>query len=350
MLFLRCFTVLLFLFAFSLYPLYAKVVDRTLAIVNGEAIMLSEFNKTIDPVMEQYKLITPAADRSPEKVKELKEKLLDQMIDEKLLKQEAKKEKIRVSKRDVEDGIEQVKKRFATEAEFQKELEKENIKMSDFEKRIKDQIMVMKLTEQKMKSGVDNPQEDEVKEFYENIKKKMEGKNLGLENKKEEEMNKLAKYFSRATSEQIRARHILIQANKNASMKEKSAARRRINEIKKKIKEGADFTEMVKEYSEDPGSKNRGGDLGYFAKGDMVPEFEKAAFSLKVGEVSDPVLTDFGYHIIRLEEKRASTSFSFEAARNDLEQYLYQLKIQEEYEKWLKSLRAKATIKINDIE
>jgi peptidyl-prolyl cis-trans isomerase C len=295
-------------------------------------------------------MVTPVEEQTPDRLKELKEKLLEQMIDDKLLKQEAKKQKVRVSKRDVEEGIKQVRSRFATEAEFQMELKKEGITEEDFEKRIKEQLMVMKLTEQEIKAKIDPPTEEETKHLYDQINKKIAGKNLGLPEDEEEDMGKIAQLFKRASSEQVRASHILIQLDKNATMREKSAALKKIREVKKKLDDGASFRAMVKEYSEDPGSVNRGGDLGYFAKGDMVPEFEKAAFSLPVGGVSNPVLTDFGYHIIKVDEKRASQKFAFEDAKNDLEQFLYQKKAQKKYEKWLKELRSKATIKMNEID
>ena len=92
------------------------------------------------------------------------------------------------------------------------------------------------------------------------------------------------------------------------SVDELFAALAKINDVQKKLKKGDDFAELAKKYSEDPGSKDRGGDLGYFSKGDMVPPFEKAAQALDVGQVSDVVQTDFGYHIIRVEEKKAARS------------------------------------------
>ena len=144
---------------------------------NSEAypyVLISDWTKEnkiniIDPVIEQYKLVTPATEQTPEKVEELKKKLLDQMIDDKLLKQEARKQKIRVSKRDGEEGIDQVKSRFTTESEFQEELKKEDLTMSDFEKRIKEQLMVMKLTEQEIKTKTDMPTEQESEKLFNQI-------------------------------------------------------------------------------------------------------------------------------------------------------------------------------------
>jgi len=208
--------------------LNAKVVDRTVAIVNGEAIMSSEYDKVAAPVIEQYKQQAVTAEQTPEKLNEFKQKLMDQMIDDKILKQESKKDKIHVSKRELEEGIKQVKKRFKTDAEFQDELVKEDLTQPQFEKRIEDQLMVMKLIDQEVKSKVPPPAEDDIKAFYEKVQSKMAGKDLGLPKKDEDEIAALAKYLTRLTSEQVRAKHILVAVDKNATLDQKSAALKKI--------------------------------------------------------------------------------------------------------------------------
>jgi peptidyl-prolyl cis-trans isomerase C len=149
--------------------------------------------------------------------------------------------------------------------------------------------------------------------------------------------------------ERARARHILIRVAPNASKDERAAALKKIQDIQKQVK-GGDFAELAKKYSEDPGSKERGGDLGYFSRGDMVDPFEKAAFSLNVGQVSDIVTTDFGYHIIRLEERKAATKFTFDDVKDDLKEYLFQQRAARKFEGYVKDLRGKADIKINNLE
>ena len=328
----------------------AKMVERTVAIVNGEAIMASEFSKIADPVIEQYKQQASAQDQSVEKVNEFKQKLMDQMIDDKILKQEAKKAKIHVSKRELEEGIKQVKKRFQTDAEFQTELKKEDINQAQFESRIEEQLTVMKLIEQEVKAKTMPPSEDEIKAFYGKVQDKMAGKDLGLDKKEEEEVASLAKYLTRLSSEQVRAKHVLVAVDKNATLEQKSAGLKKIKEAQAELKKGVDFEEVAKKYSDDPGSKARGGDLGFFAKGDMVPEFEKVAFSLNVGQVSEPVLTDFGYHIIKVEEKRASKKVTYEDIKDDLKELLTQKAAQKKYEVWIKGLKDKSSIKINSLD
>ena len=104
--------------------------------------------------------------------------------------------------------------------------------------------------------------------------------------------------------EEVRARHILVDSEEKAK------------EIYEKIAHGADFTEMAKQYSKDPGSKDDGGDLGYFTRGRMVPQFEEAAFKLEKGEVSLPVQSQFGWHLIKVEDKRQRGAPPFERIKD----------------------------------
>ncbi len=117
-------------------------------------------------------------------------------------------------------------------------------------------------------------------------------------------------------SEQVKAKHILLD-DENAA-----------KDIIKKLEAGEDFAELAKEHSTDPTAKENGGELGYFQKGEMVPEFEAAAFSLEIGKISEPVKSSFGYHIIIVEDKREEST-TFEEAKDQIKTYLKEL----DYEK-----------------
>jgi len=118
--------------------------------------------------------------------------------------------------------------------------------------------------------------------------------------------------------EQVRARHILLSLGADASAEEAAEVELRANEILTQIREGADFAALASELSEDPGSKANGGDLGFFARGQMVKEFEDAAFSLEPGMVGELVKSEYGYHVIRVEEHRDAQQRSFEEVREEL--------------------------------
>jgi peptidyl-prolyl cis-trans isomerase C len=104
--------------------------------------------------------------------------------------------------------------------------------------------------------------------------------------------------------EEVQARHILVETEELAK------------EIKEKLKNGGDFNALAKEHSKDPGSKDNGGDLGFFTRGQMVPQFEEAAFTLNKGDVSEPLKTQFGWHLIKVEDKRAKQPPAFEVVKD----------------------------------
>lgn len=331
---------------------FAKVVDKTIAVVNGEPILASEYNSTIAPVLDQWKRATPEQDQTDIKFKELKKNLLDMMVDNKLLKQEAIKRKIRVTKREIEEQMKQFKEGYKTEAEFQDELRKENLTQPQFEKKIEEELMAMKLARQEVGDAVQSPGEEQTRALYKQIMDKMEGKDLGLEKKAELEIEQLAKIMKQMSSELVKVRHILVQVAKDASMQEKLAAQKQIEKIQAESKKGGDFEELAKKYSDDNYTKENGGQVGYITKDDerYPKEFVSAALGLNVGKVSKPVLTDFGWHLIKVDEKKAARKVPYEEVANDLKGILFKKAQQAKYEEWVKGIRAKATIKINSVE
>jgi len=300
----------------------AKVVDKTIATVDGEVILMSEFEKRAKPVMEEYEKFLTGPDKEM-KVKDLKEKILDQMIDEKILIREAKRMKFNVSRKEIQDGIEEIKKRFGAEEEFNQELAKQGLTEEKFKDQVKEQIMVIKLIDQEIKNKVAAPTDSEIEDFYKQNESEM------------------------VEPEQVRARHILIKISENS---DKAAALKKIKQILKEVKEGkSTFSELAKKYSEDP-SAARGGDIGFFIRGQMVRKFEDVAFALNVGEISDVVETEYGYHIIQCVEKKAAEKKSLEEIRDYLRNFIFQKRMEERYEKWLRGLRDKASITKGEIE
>jgi peptidyl-prolyl cis-trans isomerase C len=338
--------------ALMVSPLSAKVLDRTVATVNGQAIMLSEYEKNADPVLEQFKKGAPASEQTPERVADIKKRVMDQMIDDRLLVQEAKKKTIRVSQLEVDDGVKKVRTRFATEEEFNKEMGKEGMGYEDFRKHIQDQLATIKLIDQEVKAKVPPPGDDEIKQLFDTLDAILKDKPIpGSHTASEvEELKALAKAVERRFGERARARHILVRLAPNASKEDKETALKKIKEAQAHLKKGEDFAEVAKKYSDDPGSKDRGGDLGYFSRGDMVPAFDKAAFALDVGQTSGIVESDFGYHIIQVQEKKAATKMSLDEIKDDLREYLFQQRGAKRFESYVKDLRSKADIKVNSLD
>jgi peptidyl-prolyl cis-trans isomerase C len=147
-------------------------------------------------------------------------------------------------------------------------------------------------------------------------------------------------------AERVRASHILFAFPQGADPAARELARTRAAAVLKDVRAGKDFAELAKVHSQDPGSGANGGDLGYFQQGQMVPPFEKVAFSLKAGQTSDLVETEFGVHIIRVADHQAARTLPLDEIRPQLQQFIIERKRQSETEAFVNGLRAKSTVEI----
>jgi peptidyl-prolyl cis-trans isomerase C len=143
--------------------------------------------------------------------------------------------------------------------------------------------------------------------------------------------------------EKIRASHILIKVDPQADSPKKEEARQQLEQIQQKLDSGEDFGALAKAFSQGP-SSSRNGDLGYFGHGQMVKPFEDAAFALKPGEVSGIVETNFGYHLIKVYDKKPETMTPFYEARSKIEEHLKQDKIRKEIGELIEKLKQRAVV------
>ncbi len=358
-----------------------EVVGKSIAIVNGDAIFLAEFEDNWAALLEQKKKMAPEEKVTPEWEAKNKQLLLDQMIEEKILLQEANKRKVTVPKRQLEEGIMQVKNRFKNIApgakptkedmerdltsqekvEFLKELKVQDLSEKEFETKIGDQLKVMRLTEMEVREKVSppfveskspNPEDprqltpsydEEAKKLYSDLEKKFHQSNF--KPNPESDLDQMVVILKTKLGETLKASHILVKSPRADNFKDRTKALEKAKMVKSKLSQGGDFDELAAKYSDGPSAKN-GGDLGYFGHGQMVPEFETAAFKLPVGGISDVVETEFGYHIIRVEEKKAPKKLRYDDIKMDLAGYIYQKNGRERYEQYVQDLRKKADVKI----
>ncbi len=144
----------------------------------------------------------------------------------------------------------------------------------------------------------------------------------------------------------VRARHILIEVPQGATPEQEKEALKKAQRLRERILKGEDFAKLAQEYSADPGTKEKGGELGFFTQGQMVKEFEEAAFRLKPGEISEPVRTPFGYHLIQVEEIKEAKQRSFAEVKDRVREDLIQAKEEAALNKALKELAQKYGAKI----
>jgi len=239
-------------------------------------------------------------------VKRYGQDTLDSLIEKKVIELEAKKEKVKISDKEKEEEMNQYIEQYGGKDAFDAALKQSGLSKTDIEQDVIQYLSIKKMLEPKIKIT-----EDDMKKYFE-------------ENK--DSFNE---------EEQVQASHILVDDEKTAE------------EVEKKIKEGKDFAELAKEYSKDPGSAQNGGDLGYFGKGKMVKEFEDKAFSMKIGEISEPVKTEHGYHIIKLTGKKAAKDAKYEDHKDEIKDTLFNKELQSQYQPWLEGIKAKYDIKNN---
>jgi parvulin-like peptidyl-prolyl isomerase len=325
----------------------SEIIDKTLAVVNGEPVFASEFNSFFAPLFEQYKRSVPPSSQTPQKENELKDAILNRMIEDVLLKQEVKKQKIKVTKKELEDGIKEIKKIFTNEAEFAAELKKENITVAEFEKKLEEQIAVINLIKQSVEFKIKMPTEIETRAFYNKIVTKMKGGKTNLSHEDDLLVENLAAAIKRMSSEQVRLRQIFINCPKDVADVKLKAVQAKITAIKKELQRQT-FANVAAQHSEDSVSRARNGDLGLITKDDIAPSISKIVFSMKVGEYTkEPIRTDTGYHFIKVEEKHAKKDMTFNNIKNDIEEVLYQNNTRQACTEYINNLKAKAGIKIN---
>ncbi len=272
--------------------------------VNGYEITEKEFDMALEE--RKYAL------RKNELEKRDVEEVADILIEGALMLEKAAGENITVSDHDIEDMIAKMKQSFKSEEDFLKVLEKTGDDMNTLRVRVERNL--------KLRNFV-------LKKFFEDTKVSDED---------------LLKYYEQyperfTRGEEVRASHILFAET------EKETA---LNVHEKLTEQNGDFAEEAKLYSICP-SNEKGGDLGFFDRGKMVPEFEKAAFATPVGEISDLVQSQFGYHIIKVTDKRKGGKFELDEIREQLRQSMINSIVNHKIRKYTSELKAKADVQID---
>ncbi|EGT4906985.1 peptidylprolyl isomerase [Clostridioides difficile] len=302
---------------------------ETVATVEGTKISSDEFKKTIalykDSMEQTYG--KDIWDKEVEKGVKYKDKfkdlILDQLITTEVIYSQAKKDNLLPKKEDVEKSFKELKDAMGKDEKYKEQLKKLGID-DEFlrDQQEKDLAMQNYQSNFAKKTKISD---EEMKKYYDTHKDEF---------KKDE----------------VEASHILLKTvddnNKPLSDKEKAEAKKKAEEALKEVKSGEDFAKVAKKYSQDA-SASDGGKLGFFSRGQMVAEFEDAAFSMKKGEISDLVETQYGYHIIKVTD-RINEQTSFEDAKETIKEQLLKNKYQEQIEKLTKEAKVEKDEKVID--
>lgn len=291
--------------------------DAVVAKVNGIAITQAEVDRAVKILLAQSKMQQPLPG---EIMKKAEAAAVNQLIASELLYQAGVKMADKDLDKQVETQIAQRKAQFPSAAEYEKALKENNLTEKDLTVLMRKDIVINNLLQKEVASKI-TVSEADAKKFYDDNKDKFK------------------------TEESIKASHILIGVDAKATADDKKKAKEKAEAIRKRLLAGEDFAAVAKKESTCP-SASQGGDLGSFTKGQMVPEFEKTAFALKPGEISDVVETKFGYHIIKVQEKKPAGTVSFDETKKNIEGYLKSQKIQKGINEYLEKLRKENKVEI----
>lgn len=289
------------------------------ASVNGVAISRDQFDNAM--AYQQEIAAIRGLSITDAQLPLVKYQVLENLINQELLYQESQRYGISIDENEINETYEERKQKanFNTDAEFEEALKATHKSVASYREEIKeglaiDQFVQKKFTDQTVVSDSD------AKQYYDSN----------------------PDYFQQP--EQVKVSHIMARFTSGSDESEKDAAREKIEKVSERLKAGEDFASVAGEVSEDPSSKESGGDLGYFSKGQTPQSFEDAAFALKKDEISDIVETGSGYHILKLTDRKNARTVSFEEAKDDIVSSLKTSRVNSSVDNYIKELKTKSTI------
>lgn len=287
-----------------------------IARVNGVVITRKEFQVAYRQAVERHAQQGRPVDEVH--IAPIRRAVIQRMVEEELLVQESRRLGIDVAAEEVDRDMAVARARFANGAAFQEELARQYMDEDQYRHKLKRQRTIDQLLAQEVDPTV-SVSEAEIRRFYDTNAQRFHA------------------------PEKIRLRHILIRKGAGDETESPGAAQRSIATIREKLDQGEDFATLAQQYSQEP-TREQGGDLGYIQRGQMLPSIEPAVFDLEVGEVSPVLITEHGYHLFQVVDRRAATVTPYEDARTDIEKSLLERKREQAVRAYVDVLRKQADI------
>ena len=301
---------------FGSLSVHARVLDKVAAKVNSEIITLSAIKERAELLRQKY-VGAPISISEQDLLKDA----LNMIIEERLQIQEGKKYGFIVDEYAIDAAVEDIKKKNnLADGQLQEMLKREGRTLESYKNHIRDQILVSKITQFEIGNRVKVSEKSIIKYYKKNQKEFWEeGK--------------------------VRTRHILFISERGSSENQRRAKLRQAKKVLSEIRKGSDFSKLAIKYSEDV-SASSGGDVGFVKRGKMVREFEEAVFSLKPGQISDIVETEYGYHIIKVDEVLPGKTLTLKDVKNRIHKILSMQKQKQVYDDWINELKKSAFIEV----
>jgi peptidyl-prolyl cis-trans isomerase C len=256
-----------------------------------------------------------------ELLKELRIEAMDLMVEQELVAQAAEKEAIEAEAAEVDKHLDEMRAVFDSDHQFRMKLENDGFTEESYRRHI-GRMMAAKMYLDRIRVDASDVSDRELQRFYDENERRL------------------------TLPEQVRVRHILLKWKPLGTQDDRAAIREQMQPILERARAGEDFAALAREFSEDSGTRQNGGDTGLFMRGTMVPPFEDTAFSLKPGEISDPVDTVFGVHILKLEERQEGGLMPLDEVREQLRDYVREQKMEAAVQAKIDELRAAAEVKV----
>jgi peptidyl-prolyl cis-trans isomerase C len=294
----------------------------TAARVNGVDISYQRFNGFYVEYRNSKGVAVGARGDQLPLLTQLRQEAMDQIIDQELVRQAAEKAEIEVSAEEVQAGVDELRSVFKSPASFATRLQNEGFSDEDsYRKHVAGMVAASRYLNG-IRASVPKVSDEELETYYRENERRL------------------------TFPEQVRVRHILLKWKPLGTGDDRAALRAQMLPILERVRDGEDFTDLARQYSEDSATAVNGGDTGLFHRGQMVPAFERAAFALDVGDVSDPVETPFGVHILRLEERLPPRLVPLEEVRDQLRDHVRNERAEQAVKEQIARLREEAEIEI----
>ncbi len=297
----------------------SRVVERVVAVVNDEIILASELEQTTAAL---YRGPDPDSAEGRKQWDETRRKALDQMIDGKLVQQQATELKLSVTPEEVDRAVQQVKEQnHLDDATFRQALEQQGFTMEGYRKTLRKQILELKVVNTAVRSRV-TVSDDEVKTYYKQNEKLVSG------------------------DRQSHLRQILVAVPDRGSDADVATKKRVAAKVVDLARGGTSFTELAKQFSDDDGTKSSGGDLGWVGKGVLVDALDEAMAQMEPGDVRGPIRTERGWVVLQMVERKTGDVKPYEEIKEQLRKQLYDQQVEKAQQSWIRELRKKAHVDI----
>ncbi len=298
-----------------------EVLDRIVAVVNEEIILLSELNERMEPYVQRIHQQDFSLEQERQMIYKVREEILNRLIDEKLTDQEIKRNDIQVDSAEIDNTIERIKAANSfTDEDLRSYLEQEQMTMGEYRDKIKEQVLRTRLVNYEVKSKIVVTEED-IRSYYDAHPEIYGGK---------------IRYH---------LRNILMQVPAYSTDAEKSEIRRQMEDLRAQVLSGSDFAALARAHSQGPTASD-GGDIGMIDKKTLSPQIQAALDGLSQGHPTEVLDTDQGYQLFFLEAIDRTQGIPLEKARDEIHQKLFTEVVDKKFLSWLEDLRSQSHIKI----